>query len=241
MLRQDQNRTETDRNGSAAAPVQPTNGAAYVDPPRSPSVDIQQELNRLEEMILDSPRIPLTRRTMVDEEQILDQLDLIRLNLPSAFQEATDIIRQRDDLLLEAEHYVQELIQAAEQRAAEILDELGIIQQANLEAQQLRQRVQQECEALHEQTRTEIQQLQRQAQQDLEQMRQAAIAEAKDIQAGADAYADRTLREMEQQLTEIMRIVRNGRQQLQVEPPASRPRDLAGNGSPNRNSQTSRN
>ncbi len=240
MLRQDQNRTETDRNGSATAPVPATNGAAYVDPTRSPSVDIQQELNRLEEMILDSPRIPLSRRTMVDEEQILDQLDLIRLNLPSAFQEATDIIRQRDDLLLEAEHYVQELIQAAEQRAAEILDELGIIQQANLEAQQLRQRVQQECEALHEQTRTEIQQLQRQAQQDLEQMRQAAIAEAKDIQSGADAYADRTLREMEQQLTEIMRIVRNGRQQLQVESPTSRPRDTA-NGSPNRATQTSRN
>ena len=36
----------------------------------SPGVDIQRELNRLEEIILDSPRIPFVGRTLIDEEQL---------------------------------------------------------------------------------------------------------------------------------------------------------------------------
>jgi type II secretory pathway predicted ATPase ExeA len=45
-----------------------------------------------------------------------------------------------------------------------------------------------------------------------------AIAECEEIQAGADEYADRSLQDLEMRLTEMLRIVRNGRQQLQPEP-----------------------
>jgi F0F1-type ATP synthase membrane subunit b/b' len=171
-------------------------------------------------MLLDSPRIPLSRRTVVDEEQLLDQLDLIRLNLPTAFQEAADIVRHKEELLLEAEQYAQDIIEAAEQRAAQILDEMGLLRQAELEAQQIRQRVQQECEAAREQTMADIEQMRRRAQQELEDIRQMAIAEAEEIQAGADAYADRILKDMEQQLAEVIRVIRNGRQQLQPDLPS---------------------
>lgn len=176
-------------------------------------------------MILDSPRIPLSRRTVVDEEQLLDQLDLVRLNLPSAFQEAAEIARHKEELLLEAEQYAQEIIEAAERRAAQIIDEMGLLRQTEVEMQQIRKRVQQECEAAQEQTMAEIEQLRRRAQQEFEEVRQMAIAEAQEIQAGADAYADRVLREMEQQLADMIRVIRNGRQQLQPEPTPAKPRE----------------
>ncbi len=41
-------------------------------PSGSGGMDVQRELNRLEEIVLASPHIPLTRRTLVDEEQLLD-------------------------------------------------------------------------------------------------------------------------------------------------------------------------
>uniref|UniRef100_UPI0025B2D42E hypothetical protein n=1 Tax=Trichocoleus desertorum TaxID=1481672 RepID=UPI0025B2D42E len=186
-------------------------------------MDIQRELNRLEEMILDSPRIPLSRRTLVDEEQLLDQLDLVRLNLPTAFRDAEELLRHKDDILLETEQYAQEIVEVAERRAAQILDELGIVRQAEMEARQIRQHVQQECEAMQEQTMAEIDRMRRQAQQDLDEMRRMAIAECEDIQEGADAYADRVLGDMEHQLSEMVRIIRNGRQQLHTETPAPRP------------------
>ncbi|MGP1386992.1 MAG: hypothetical protein ACTS2F_25770 [Thainema sp.] len=180
----------------------------------SNGIDIQQELNRLEEMLLDSPRLPFSRRTLVDEEQILDQLDLIRLNLPTAFQEATQIVRQKQEILAEAEQYAREVIAVAEQQAAQIMDEMGIVRQAEMQAEQIRRQVQQECETVRNQTIDEIERARNQARDEVETMQQSAIAEQMQIQQDADVYADQVLQGLEKQLIEVMRIIRNGRQQL---------------------------
>jgi len=189
----------------------------------SKNVDIQQELNRLEEMILASPRVPLSRRTLVDEERLLDQLDLVRLHLPTVFQEAQAIVQQKQEILLQAEQYAQEVVEAAEARAAQILSEMDIVRQAELQARQIQQQVLQECEAAQEQNITEINQMHQQAQQELAEIRQRALAEAEEIQRGADQYADHVLQNIEQQLQDILRIIHNGRQQLHPEtsPPAT--------------------
>lgn len=198
-------------------------------------MDVQQELNKLEEMVLDSPRIPLSRRTMVDEELLLDQLDLVRLNLPAAFQEATEIILHKEEILLEAEQYAQEIIADAERRAVQIMDEMGIVRQAEMEAQRIRQEVQRECEEMQQQVLDDIEQVRRRAQQEFEEMQRMAIAECEEIQRGADAYADSVLRDMEQQLNDMMRIVRNGRQQLQINSPVNKPRSMSQNMAGDRN------
>lgn len=226
MLRQDSDFIGSDRNLSIASGGQPLNGGGTVGTTaRVESVDIQQELNKLEDMLLDSPRLPLSRWTLVDEEQLIDQLDLLRLHLPSAFQEAKEIIRNKDEILLEAESYAQDIVEAAEQRAAEILDEMGLIRQAEMEARQIRQQVQQECDAIHEQAMAEVEQIRRAVQQEIEEMRMMAIAECEEIQHGADDYADRVLRDMEQQFVDMIRVIRNGRQQLQIDPPSGLSKD----------------
>jgi F0F1-type ATP synthase membrane subunit b/b' len=181
------------------------------------SVDIQQELNQLEEIILDSPRIPLTGKTLISEEDVLDQIDLIRLKVPSAFQEAQRVLANRDEILREAEDYGRQIIAASEQRANELLDELGIVRQAELEAQQIRQRVQQDCEDLRDQVMAEAELLRSQARQDFDNLQRQALTERDEIQRGADDYADRVLGDMEKQLGDASRIIRNGRQQINSE------------------------
>jgi vacuolar-type H+-ATPase subunit H len=193
---------------------QPINSVAQPAVEQFDGVDIQQELNALEEMILDSPRLPLTGKTFIDEEQLLDQLDLIRLNLPGAFQMAQEVLNRREEVVLEAENYGRQLIAGAEARALDLTDELGIVRQAEMEAKQIRQQVQQECEVLREQVLAEVEQIRENAKQDLEIMRRTAIAESEEIQRGADEYADKVLQDMEMRLNEMMRIVRNGRNQL---------------------------
>jgi cell division septum initiation protein DivIVA len=178
-----------------------------------------QELNRLEEMILSSPHIPLTRRTLVDEEQLLDQLDHLRMRLPVALQEAQAIVEQKQEILFLAEQQAEKIIQAAQAKAAEILSETAIMQQAELAAKQLQQQVEQDCLALQEQNLLEIHQLRQQVQQELDQTRQKAIAEAQEIQQGADDYADAVLGNLEQQLQEMLRIIENGRQHLNTDVP----------------------
>lgn len=204
---------------SRTTPTNPTNKAV--------SFDIQQELNQLEEMIIDSPRIILSPWRLVDEDEILDQLDLVRLNLPKAFNQALDVLRQKEEILMDAEDYAQDIIETAQRRASEILDELGIIQQAQKEANQIRQQVQQECEQLQRSTLSEVEQMRRTAQQELEELRRLTLAECEDIQYGADEYADAVLNRIESQLSQMLTIIRNGRNQLKEDtPPLNRSSSL---------------
>ncbi len=166
-------------------------------------------------MILDSPRIPLSRRTVVDEEILLDQLDLVRLNLPAAFQEATEILLHKEEVIVEAEQIAQQIIASAEQRAAQILDEMDIVRMAEQEAQQIRQQVQRDCEMMQQQVLGDIDQIRRQAQQELEEYQRQSLIECEEIQRGADEYADRLLSDLESQFGDMTRVVRNGRQQIQ--------------------------
>jgi hypothetical protein len=222
MLRPQPSSIESNQNGSNPSSQEFPNGTSYGDAARSGNLDIQEELNRLEELILASPRIPLTRRTLVDEDKLLDQLDFVRLALPTAFNEAAGIIQQKQEILLEAEEYGQQIVDAAQAKRAQILDESDIVRQAEREAEQLRRQVQQECEAMMEETLAEIDRKRRACQQELEEMRQTAIAQAQEIEDGADAYADGVLENIEQNLSDMLRVIRNGRGQLQPDNPPQR-------------------
>ncbi|MEA5515873.1 DivIVA domain-containing protein [Nodularia sp. UHCC 0506] len=186
------------------------------------SVDILEELNRLEDLILYGLRVPLTGRTLVDEDKLIEQIDFIRISLPTIFQEAATILQQKDEVLLEAEEYGQQVIEIAQAKRAQILAESDIIKQAEQEAEQLRRQVQQECEAMMQATLMEIDQKRRTCQQELDELRQNAIAQAQTIETGADEYADSVLEGIEQDLKDMLRIITNGRQQLQHDVPPQR-------------------
>ena len=207
MVRQN----SSSRNNLAHNALSTTN---HSSPTPSVGFDIQRELNRLEELVLDSFRIPLTQWTVVHESRLLNQLDRVRLNLPDAFEQALRVVEQKQEILERAENYAQDIIQKAQQRAAEILDETGIIQRAQLEASQIRQQVQQECEAIEGQAMAEIEQMRYMTEQELTHLRQQTIAECEEIQQGADEYADQVLNRIEQQLSDMLRVVQNGRQQI---------------------------
>ena len=163
----------------------------------------------------------MTRRTLVDEEKLLEQLDFIRLSLPDAFQEAVLIIQHKEEILLEAEAYGQQMVEAAQAKRAQVLNESDIIRQAEQQTQLLSRQVQQECEQMMQETVDEIDRKRRACQQEIEEMRRLAMEEAEQIAIGADQYADNVLEHMEQELNESLKIIRNGRQQLypETQPP----------------------
>jgi cell division septum initiation protein DivIVA len=179
------------------------------------NLDIEEELNKLEDLILESPRVPIFGQTLIDEEQLLKQLDLIRVNLPDAFRHAVEIMKRRRDIIKQAEVYAQEIIDSAQKRADRMTDRLEIIQQAQQEALQIKRQVQEECDEIRQQTIEEIQEIQKNAQQESEKLRQQVMTECQEIQAGADEYAGGVLDNLEEQLSLTLKIIRNGRQQLE--------------------------
>ncbi|MEM8778598.1 MAG: hypothetical protein AAGF26_06945 [Cyanobacteria bacterium P01_G01_bin.49] len=181
---------------------------------RDADFDIQQELARLQEMIYESFHIPVSRWTIIDEDKLLEQIEFVGTKIPEAIRKALGVLDQEQEIIADAEVYAERMIQSAKQQAAQILDESGIIQQAQQEANQIRQQVQQECEAIQAQTMSEIDQLRQVTTHEMEQLRQNSLAETGKIQDGADEYADNVLTHLEQQLGEMLGVVRNGRKQL---------------------------
>jgi hypothetical protein len=181
------------------------------------SPDVFAAIDRLEEAILNSPRVPLTGKTMVNEEEILEQLDAIRLSLPEAVAIAQEIIQYKERIVREAQQQVQQILADANQCAYQVANELGIIDRSEQEARQIRQVAISECEHLRQQTITEVERVRNHNIQELELMRQQVTIECAQIQDGADEYADRILHNMEYQLTDILKAVQRGRQGLNTE------------------------
>ncbi|MFQ3679979.1 MAG: hypothetical protein SNJ60_05675 [Pseudanabaenaceae cyanobacterium] len=174
---------------------------------------LHRELDRLEEMLLDSgPRI--MGRTVIDEERVCQQIDRVRLSIPPAIAKAEELLQMRQEILEDAERYAEQIEAAAKARAERLLEESGIVRQAEQEAERLRRAVHQECEELRQQTLEEVNQMRRQTQKEIDALRQRVAAESDDIQRGADEYSDRSLATLEMQLIEMLKIVQNGRKEL---------------------------
>ncbi|NET00764.1 MAG: DivIVA domain-containing protein [Sphaerospermopsis sp. SIO1G2] len=173
-------------------------------------------------MVLAGLQVPLIGRTLVDEDKLLEQLDFVRVSLPSVFQAAAELLQQKEEIMLEAEEYGQQVVDAAQAKRAQILADNDIIRQAEREAEQLRRKVQLECDAMMQDTLAEIERKKQACLQELEEMRQTATAQAQEIEDGADKYADNVLGNIEQDLQTMLRIVSNGRLQLRGEIPKQR-------------------
>jgi cell division septum initiation protein DivIVA len=192
---------------------------AEIKPPKIEYPSIFTAIDRLEETILNSPRIPLTGKTIVNEEELLEQLDLLRLNLPEIVATAQEILQYKDRLIEEAHQQVQQILAEANQRAYQVANELGIIDRSEQEAREIRQMAIAECEQLRQQTIVEVERVYDRNLQEIERMREKVTIECQEIQAGADEYADRVLINMEYQLSDILQAVQRGRQRLNPDQP----------------------
>lgn len=206
------------------------NGYSSNSSKNTQGLELQQQLQQLEEMIvLDGLKVPLTGRTFIDEEQLLTQLLAVERSIPETIRAAEKVLNQRDEIIARAKQYAQELVKSAEKRAAQIADEQTIIQQIEVEAQQLRNQVQQEVEEIRRRSLSEIERVRRQTQQDIDVMRQNAHQERDQIQRESDQYADRALSDLELQLSEMMRVIKNGRMHLKAHTPKGQPASVQSN------------
>ncbi|MEM9137505.1 MAG: ATP synthase F0 subunit B [Cyanobacteria bacterium P01_F01_bin.42] len=186
-------------------------------------LELQQQLQRLEEMIvMEGMKLPMTNRTVFNDEQLLSQLLTIEKSIPVSITEAEQILEDRDEILNRAHQKAQDIISQAERRAAQIANELTIIKQAETEAQQLRNQVQEEVEKVRRQNFSEIERVRRQTQQEIEAMRRTAQMECSQLHQESDWYADNVLLDLEQNLGGMIKVIQNGRKHLQAKSAAQK-------------------
>lgn len=218
-------KSQSPKNKANAPANRPASRPEYAEPEtrvearhsdmREPQVvKFLMELDRLEELLLKSPRVPLTGKAMVAEDDIIEHLDMIRARVPATIDAAQLIVNQQELILITAEQQAHQQITAAQQQAFQIANELGIVDRAKAEAAQIHQSMMAECATAREQIRQEVEQARRQQLQEIDHIRQQALAEAQAIRRGADDYADQVLHAIDTQLGEIQAKIRRGRQHL---------------------------
>jgi len=100
-------------------------------------VDVIALLDRLENLVASSARVPLTGKIIADEEAIYNIIDDIRHSLPDELKQAKMVVRERDRLLEQAKMDAEQIITEASNRASRLAEESSIVTEARRQAQEI--------------------------------------------------------------------------------------------------------
>jgi hypothetical protein len=91
--------------------------------------DISLLIDRLESLLTESRRLPLTSGSLVNKDECLVIIDQLRVAIPQQFAEARRIQAERDQIIARAEQEAQMLVERAREEAEQILDEHGLLRE----------------------------------------------------------------------------------------------------------------
>src|SRR5438094_10433798 len=104
------------------------------------AVDILYLLVQLEEVLGGGSRLPLTSRTLVDEQEVLDILDQIRVSIPEELTAARQLTRDRDQVLADARAEAERIVRDADAEAANRVADHSLVRSAELRAADIQDR-----------------------------------------------------------------------------------------------------
>jgi hypothetical protein len=100
-------------------------------------ISLEHLFGQLEDLILNSPKVPLTNKIIIDEDRLIDLIDHIRADLPSEFRHAQEICAQREGILQEAQREAEAVKVNAERLQKQMLTETEIYRLGQQEADRL--------------------------------------------------------------------------------------------------------
>jgi cell division septum initiation protein DivIVA len=152
-------------------------------------MDILYLVDRLENLISSSKKMPLSNSLLVKESEILKIIEVMRTSIPDEIKQARRIIQEKERLLAQAQADASTLLARAREETERVMNREGLLRAAEARSQEL----------LREAT-GHAQEIVHQAQEHAEQRK-----------LGADAYAAETLRNLREHLlaieTEVSRHV----------------------------------
>jgi len=111
-------------------------------------MDLEYLIDRLEELLDHSTRIPATNRVIVNEDEYLRLIDQMRISVPQEIKNARQMEAERDALLAAAQEQAESMIAAARERAAALVADHAIQRQAQQRADEVLTTTYQEAAAI---------------------------------------------------------------------------------------------
>lgn len=108
-------------------------------------MDIFARLDKLEDFVANSRRVPLSSAVMISEAEFYDMLDDIRATLPNELKQARVVSKDKERILGEAQKKEEELLERAERKAEQMILQTEIVKQAELERDHIMDEAQEEA------------------------------------------------------------------------------------------------
>ncbi len=111
-------------------------------------MDIQHLVDRLEQVLGESRRIPMTTTLLVDEDQVFSIIDQLRVAIPEEVKRANRVEAERERILAQAHEEAERIRQLAKQEAEELVRRDRVAASAEQRAENILERARREAEAL---------------------------------------------------------------------------------------------
>ncbi len=160
-------------------------------------MEILDLIDTLEDVLVQSRRLPVGGNLVVDRKRILDVIDQMRLAVPSDVREAHEVLEERDHVIEDARTQAQRVLEEAQQERERLIDETTLVREAH-------QRGQGMLMEAEDRARRTIAEADATAAAHLNEAAEAATRQLDD----ADAYALEVLRRLENQLQAFLDSIR---------------------------------
>ena len=110
--------------------------------------DIYHLIDRMERLLNESWRMPLSQYLVVNEDDFLDVIDQMRTTIPNEIKQGEKVQQERDRIIAQAEEEGQRIIQLSQDDASKLVQDHELIQAAEQRATTILERAQREAEAL---------------------------------------------------------------------------------------------
>ncbi len=110
-------------------------------------MDMAFLIDRLEALVSTSRRVPFGR-VLLDEQEILEIIDQMRLSLPNEINQARRVLQERDQIISQAQSEAEKIVLMARDKADYMLNDNGLLQEAKVYAERILADAREESETL---------------------------------------------------------------------------------------------
>lgn len=105
-------------------------------------MDIQFLVERLEALVVNARKLPMTNQVILEQAAVLDVIDQMRVAIPEEVRQARRVNQEGDQLLAKAREEAEQIIGAAQEQAALLLQDQSVLREAESQADAMRARTQ---------------------------------------------------------------------------------------------------
>lgn len=109
-------------------------------------MDIQFLVERLETLVVNARKLPMTSQVIIDQAALLDLIDQLRIAIPEEVKQARRINQESDRVLAKAREEAEQIIGAGQEQAALLLQDQAILREAEMRVEEITQRAQQKAD-----------------------------------------------------------------------------------------------